>query len=170
MTVTVENRHDFAGVVQLDHALVAQLLQRHFGDAVRLEVADTCSPATAEFLLQQFSLSDAAKEFLIAQGRAAPRAASVLDRRDECSVSLRSSAVHILGRQEDAAARKIPIVAPAGFMEEATSENILAGGAMGRRAQYQFGFGMRSSKGSPKGNPSSPRGPSGTPRRPRGSP
>ena len=40
---------------------------------------------------------------------------------------------------EDAAARKLPIVAPAGFMEEATSENIMAGGAMGRRAMYQFG-------------------------------
>jgi alkyl sulfatase BDS1-like metallo-beta-lactamase superfamily hydrolase len=39
---------------------------------------------------------------------------------------------------EDAAARKIPIVAPVGFMEEATSENIMAGGAMGRRAMYQF--------------------------------
>ena len=40
---------------------------------------------------------------------------------------------------EEAAARKLPIVAPAGFMEEATSENIMAGGAMGRRAIYQFG-------------------------------
>jgi alkyl sulfatase BDS1-like metallo-beta-lactamase superfamily hydrolase len=40
---------------------------------------------------------------------------------------------------EDAAARKLPIVAPAGFMEEATSETIIAGTAMGRRAMYQFG-------------------------------
>ncbi len=40
---------------------------------------------------------------------------------------------------EDAAARKLPIVAPAGFADEATSENILAGGAMGRRSMYQFG-------------------------------
>jgi len=31
------------------------------------------------------------------------------------------------------------IVAPVGFMEEATSENIIAGTAMGRRAMYMFG-------------------------------
>ncbi|WP_426234216.1 alkyl/aryl-sulfatase [Pseudomonas sp. TWP3-2] len=40
---------------------------------------------------------------------------------------------------EDAAQRKLPIVAPAGFMEEATSENVLAGPAMSRRSMYQFG-------------------------------
>jgi alkyl sulfatase BDS1-like metallo-beta-lactamase superfamily hydrolase len=39
---------------------------------------------------------------------------------------------------EEAAARKLPIVAPAGFLEEATSEAIMAGVAMGRRAMYQF--------------------------------
>lgn len=33
----------------------------------------------------------------------------------------------------------IRIVAPAGFVEEAVSENVLAGPAMGRRALYQFG-------------------------------
>jgi len=33
----------------------------------------------------------------------------------------------------------VPIVAPAGFMEEATSENVLAGVAMGRRALYMYG-------------------------------
>ncbi|MDA0225768.1 MAG: polyphosphate kinase 1, partial [Proteobacteria bacterium] len=37
-------------------ALQGELLHRHFGDAVRLEVADNCSPAMVEFLLQQFSL------------------------------------------------------------------------------------------------------------------
>jgi alkyl sulfatase BDS1-like metallo-beta-lactamase superfamily hydrolase len=42
----------------------------------------------------------------------------------------------------DAAARKVPIIAPAGFMEEATSENVMAGGAMIRRATYQFGTGL----------------------------
>lgn len=42
----------------------------------------------------------------------------------------------------DAAARKVPIIAPAGFMEEATSENVMAGGAMMRRAAYQFGTGL----------------------------
>src|SRR5262249_51918197 len=40
-------------------AIQGELLQRHFGDAVRLEVADTCPPAMAEFLLQQFGLSEA---------------------------------------------------------------------------------------------------------------
>ncbi|UQS17613.1 alkyl/aryl-sulfatase [Pseudomonas sp. HS6] len=35
--------------------------------------------------------------------------------------------------------RKIPVVAPVGFMEEATSENVLAGPAMSRRSMYQFG-------------------------------
>ncbi len=40
---------------------------------------------------------------------------------------------------EDAAKQKLPIVAPKGFMEEATSENILVGPAMGRRATWQFG-------------------------------
>lgn len=40
---------------------------------------------------------------------------------------------------EEAAKRKLPIVAPQGFLHEATSENILVGPAMGRRALYQFG-------------------------------
>jgi len=37
-------------------ALQGELLHRHFGDAVRLEVADNCSPKMTEFLLQQFGL------------------------------------------------------------------------------------------------------------------
>ncbi len=36
-------------------------------------------------------------------------------------------------------AQKIRIIAPHGFSEEATSENVLAGTAMGRRALYMFG-------------------------------
>ena len=36
-------------------------------------------------------------------------------------------------------AEKIRIIAPHGFSEEATSENVLAGGAMARRALYMFG-------------------------------
>ena len=40
---------------------------------------------------------------------------------------------------EEAKAQKLPIVAPSGFMEEATSENILMGPAMGRRAMYMYG-------------------------------
>jgi alkyl sulfatase BDS1-like metallo-beta-lactamase superfamily hydrolase len=39
----------------------------------------------------------------------------------------------------EAAARRLPVVAPAGFMEEATSENVLVGAGMGRRSGYQFG-------------------------------
>ena len=39
-------------------AVQGGLLQRHFGDAVRLEVADNCSQQTTEFLLQQFGLSE----------------------------------------------------------------------------------------------------------------
>ncbi len=49
---------------------------------------------------------------------------------------------------EDAAARMIDIIAPAGFIEEATSENVLVGIAMGRRSMYQFG---KSLERSPKG-------------------
>ncbi|MDN5746025.1 MAG: MBL fold metallo-hydrolase, partial [Nocardioidaceae bacterium] len=40
---------------------------------------------------------------------------------------------------EDAAARDVPIIAPADFMEHAISENIYAGNVMGRRAAYMFG-------------------------------
>lgn len=49
---------------------------------------------------------------------------------------------------EEIAARKIPVIAPTGFMEEATSENILVGTAMARRSIYQFG---RDLERSPKG-------------------
>ena len=37
-------------------ALQGELPQRHFGDAVRLEVADQCPPEMSDFLLQQFGL------------------------------------------------------------------------------------------------------------------
>ena len=40
---------------------------------------------------------------------------------------------------EEAEENRVRIIAPSGFMEEATSENVLAGIAMGRRAAYQFG-------------------------------
>ncbi|MFZ5462051.1 MAG: polyphosphate kinase 1 [Pseudomonadota bacterium] len=43
-------------VKNLRIALQGELPQRHFGDAVRLEVADNCSEAMADFLLQQFAL------------------------------------------------------------------------------------------------------------------
>ena len=48
----------------------------------------------------------------------------------------------------DAADRQLPIVAPVGFMEEATSENVLVGTGMARRSMYQFGKNLpRSAKG-----------------------
>jgi len=40
---------------------------------------------------------------------------------------------------EDARARNVPIVAPAGFMEEATSENLMMGTAMARRSLLMYG-------------------------------
>jgi alkyl sulfatase BDS1-like metallo-beta-lactamase superfamily hydrolase len=39
----------------------------------------------------------------------------------------------------DVASGKVRVYAPQGFMEEATSENVLAGPAMGRRAIYMYG-------------------------------
>lgn len=49
---------------------------------------------------------------------------------------------------KEVAERKIPIVAPVGFMEEATSENIMVGTAMARRSLYQFGRDLpRNAKG-----------------------
>jgi polyphosphate kinase len=47
---------DEEDVKDLRHALQGELPQRHFGDGVRLEVADDCSPQMTEFLLQQFGL------------------------------------------------------------------------------------------------------------------
>ncbi|MDO8926854.1 MAG: polyphosphate kinase 1 [Sideroxyarcus sp.] len=43
-------------VKNLRISLQGELPQRHFGDAVRLEVADNCPPELADFLLQQFEL------------------------------------------------------------------------------------------------------------------
>ena len=49
---------------------------------------------------------------------------------------------------EEVQARKVPVVASYGFMEEATSENIMVGAAMGRRSMYQFGKNLpRNAKG-----------------------
>ncbi len=49
---------------------------------------------------------------------------------------------------KDVAERKLPVIAPAGFMEEATSENVLVGTGMARRSMYQFGKNLpRSAKG-----------------------
>jgi len=49
---------------------------------------------------------------------------------------------------QEAVRRKIPVIAPQGFIEEATSENIMVGSAMARRSGYQFGRDLeRSAKG-----------------------
>jgi len=45
-------------VKDLRIALQGELPQRHFGNAVRLEVADSCSDAMTSFLQQQFNLGD----------------------------------------------------------------------------------------------------------------
>lgn len=41
--------------------------------------------------------------------------------------------------EEEVTDRKIPIIVPDGFEEHAISENVYAGNAMGRRANYQYG-------------------------------
>ncbi len=46
-------------IKNLHTALQGELLHRHFGDGVRLEVADNCSQHMVEFLLQQFGLQEA---------------------------------------------------------------------------------------------------------------
>jgi polyphosphate kinase len=45
-------------ITNLRLALQGELPQRHFGDAVRLEVADNCSPEMTKFLQRQFGLDD----------------------------------------------------------------------------------------------------------------
>ncbi|HEU4392696.1 MAG TPA: alkyl sulfatase dimerization domain-containing protein [Solirubrobacterales bacterium] len=40
---------------------------------------------------------------------------------------------------EEVAARGVPVLAPAGFLHHAVSENVFAGTAMGRRAAYMYG-------------------------------
>ena len=41
--------------------------------------------------------------------------------------------------EEDAKARKVPILAPVGFLEHAVSENLIAGNQMSRRSTFMFG-------------------------------
>lgn len=47
--------------------------------------------------------------------------------------------IRALASEDDLASGKIRFVAPAGFIEEAASENVIAGNAMSRRAFYMFG-------------------------------
>ena len=44
--------------------------------------------------------------------------------------------------QADVDAGKVRVIAPEGFLEEAVSENVIAGVAMSRRAGYQFGYAL----------------------------
>lgn len=44
--------------------------------------------------------------------------------------------------ERDAITRRVPIVAPKGFMWHTVSENVIAGHAMGRRGMFQFGVGL----------------------------
>ncbi|MFV0447492.1 MAG: alkyl/aryl-sulfatase [Vibrio sp.] len=44
-----------------------------------------------------------------------------------------------LATPEDVKSGKLPVIAPQGFVEEAVSENVLAGNIMARRAGYQYG-------------------------------
>ena len=41
--------------------------------------------------------------------------------------------------EEDVASGRVPVLAPAGFLAHAVSENVYAGGAMARRATYMYG-------------------------------
>ncbi|MBI2382464.1 MAG: MBL fold metallo-hydrolase [Gammaproteobacteria bacterium] len=50
---------------------------------------------------------------------------------------------------QQARSKKVRVIAPEGFMEEATSENVLAGGTMMRRSMYMYG--MRLAR-SPRGH------------------
>ena len=47
--------------------------------------------------------------------------------------------IRALASEDDLASGKIRFVAPAGFIQEAASENVIAGNAMSRRAFYMFG-------------------------------
>jgi hypothetical protein len=51
---------DADDVTNLRQALRSGLTTRHFGEAIRLEVVNTCPQELSEFLLQQFGLPDAA--------------------------------------------------------------------------------------------------------------
>lgn len=44
--------------------------------------------------------------------------------------------------EDDVKAGRVKVLAPEGFMEEAVSENVFAGNAMSRRAQYMYGFNL----------------------------
>jgi alkyl sulfatase BDS1-like metallo-beta-lactamase superfamily hydrolase len=47
--------------------------------------------------------------------------------------------VHGVADPEDAAAGRLPVIAPAGFLEHAAGENVVTGPAMARRSVYMYG-------------------------------
>ncbi|MFE0904809.1 alkyl/aryl-sulfatase [Streptomyces rochei] len=47
--------------------------------------------------------------------------------------------VHGVADPEDAAAGRLPVIAPAGFLEHAAGENVITGPAMARRSVYMYG-------------------------------
>lgn len=55
---------DEQDVTNLRQALRSGLTTRHFGQAIRLEVVNTCPPELSEFLLEQFALPPAALYFV----------------------------------------------------------------------------------------------------------
>jgi alkyl sulfatase BDS1-like metallo-beta-lactamase superfamily hydrolase len=57
---------------------------------------------------------------------------------------------------------RVRVIAPVRFVEEVTSENVLAGIAMGRRATYQFGYGLENGERGYVDSGLGKRGPSGT--------
>lgn len=52
------------------------------------------------------------------------------------------SGVRAIISDEEVAARRVPVIAPDGFIKEILSEAVIAGPAMIRRAAFQFGFGL----------------------------
>ncbi len=61
----------------------------------------------------------------------------------------------------DVASGKVAVYAPAGFLEHAVSENVIAGNAMGRRALYMFGAGLPAGPEGMVGTGIGPRGTGG---------
>ncbi|MDO9488254.1 MAG: MBL fold metallo-hydrolase, partial [Sphingomonadaceae bacterium] len=64
--------------------------------------------------------------------------------------------------EADVTAGKVAIYAPAGFMEHAVSENVIAGNAMGRRASYMFGTRLAAGPEGHVGTGIGPRGAGGS--------
>ena len=48
--------------------------------------------------------------------------------------------VHGVVNEADVKSGKVPVIAPAGFMEHAVAENVYAGNAMNRRLFFQYGL------------------------------